>query len=109
MEFAILIGIFVIAAILFWTLWRAARPSAPPVPPAPPPDGGAPAHAPWCFVGADLTGRWCIKTPEAGLCPADRTFHSRAECEMKTASASPLGITQDHNTTMIPIAGLAIA
>ena len=63
----------------------------------------------WCFVGEDLTGRWCVKTPEEGLCPKQRVFQSRSECEMKTASASPLGINQNHDTTMIPIAGLSIA
>jgi hypothetical protein len=63
----------------------------------------------WCFVGEDLTGRWCVKTPEEGLCPKQRVFQSRSECEMKTASASPLGINQHHDTTMIPIAGLSIA
>jgi hypothetical protein len=63
----------------------------------------------WCFVGEDMTGRWCVKTPEEGLCPKQRVFQSRSECEMKTASASPLGINQHHDTTMIPIAGLSIA
>jgi hypothetical protein len=63
----------------------------------------------WCFVGEDLTGRWCVKTPEEGLCPKKRVFQSRSECEMKTASASPLGINRPHDTTMIPIAGLSIA
>jgi len=63
----------------------------------------------WCFVGEDLTGRWCVKTPEEGLCPTKRVFQSRSECERKTASASPLGINQTHDTTMIPIAGLSIA
>ena len=63
----------------------------------------------WCFVGEDLTGRWCVKTPEEDLCPKQRVFQSRSECEMKTASASPLGINQHHDTTMIPIAGLSIA
>jgi len=63
----------------------------------------------WCFVGEDMTGRWCVKTPEEGLCPKQRVFQSRSECEMKTASASPLGINQNHDTTMIPIAGLSIA
>jgi len=63
----------------------------------------------WCFVGSDMTGRWCVKTPEDNLCPSDRVFRSRSECEMKTGSALPLGINQNHDTTMIPIAGLAIA
>jgi len=66
-------------------------------------------HGQWCFVGEDMTGRWCVKTPEEGLCPKQRVFQSRSECEMKTASASPLGINQNHDTTMIPIAGLSIA
>lgn len=107
-------GIVVIVALLTWVLWSSMREwlrfklmGAPPAL-----QGGAPSLSPtgqWCFVGEDLTGRWCVKTPEEGLCPKKRVFSSRSECEMKTASASPLGINQDHNTTMIPIAGLSIA
>jgi hypothetical protein len=112
----ILIGILcIVAAVLLWIAsvylkdWLRARllPSESPPPSsatAPPPSYGQ-----WCFVGEDLTGRWCVKTPEEGLCPIKRSFQSRSECEMKTASASPLGITQQHDTTMIPIAGLSIA
>lgn len=62
----------------------------------------------WCFVGEDMTGRWCVKVPEEGLCPTKRVFVSRTECERKTASASPLGITQDRSTTMIPLSGISL-
>jgi len=107
-------GILVVAALLTWILWSFMRewlrsklitmPSAPVTPSAESLPTGQ-----WCFVGEDLTGRWCVKTPEEGLCPHKRVFSSRSDCEMKTASASPLGINQDHDTTMIPIAGLSIA
>ena len=62
----------------------------------------------WCFVGEDMTGRWCVKVPEEGLCPTKRVFVSRTECERQTASHSPLGITQDHSTTMIPLSGISL-
>jgi hypothetical protein len=107
-------GIIVIAALLTWGIWlymkeqlrsklMATATTSPSSSPSSSPTGQ------WCFVGEDMTGRWCVKTPEEGLCPQKRVFQSRSECEMKTASASPLGINQDHDTTMIPIAGLSIA
>ena len=104
--------ILVIAAVLLWVAWgyckewlrsRIVQLDKEPVSKT-----GEYMHGQWCFVGEDLTGRWCVKTPEEGLCPKKRVFRSRSECEMKTASASPLGINQ-HDTTMIPIAGLSIA
>ena len=109
------VAIIGIAALLTWILWSsmkewlrsklmAAAPSASVTP-----STDSSLTGQWCFVGEDLTGRWCVKTPEEGLCPKKRVFHSRSECEMKTASASPLGINQQHDTTMIPIAGLSIA
>ena len=108
-------GLVTVIALLTWILWSsmkewlrtklmAAAPSASVTPSTDSSPTGQ-----WCFVGEDLTGRWCVKTPEEGLCPTKRVFLSRSECEMKTASASPLGINQQHDTTMIPIAGLSIA
>ena len=101
-----------IAAFITWILWGYMREwlrfklmgSPPPVS-----QKEVTLTGQWCFVGEDMTGRWCVKTPEEGLCPKKRVFQSRSECEMKTASASPLGINQHHDTTMIPIAGLSIA
>ena len=107
-------GLVAVIALLTWIIWSlmkdwlrskimAAATTPTPSSPSSSPTGQ------WCFVGEDLTGRWCVKTPEEGLCPIKRVFSSRSDCEMKTASASPLGINQQHDTTMIPIAGLSIA
>jgi hypothetical protein len=108
-------GLVAVIALLTWIIWSSMKDwlrsklmasAATPTTSATPTNS---ATGQWCFVGEDLTGRWCVKTPEEGLCPKKRVFSSRSECEMKTASASPLGINQQHDTTMIPIAGLSIA
>lgn len=46
----------------------------------------------WCFVGEDLTGRFCVKVPSAKSCSHDRTFGSRSDCEMTPGSHMPAGI-----------------
>lgn len=106
-------GLVAVIALLTWIIWSSMKDwlrsklmaiAATPTTSTTPTN---PTTGQWCFVGEDLTGRWCVKTPEEGLCPKKRVFQSRSECEMKTASASPLGI--NYNTTMIPIAGLSIA
>jgi len=109
-------GILIIAALLTWMLWSSMKEwlrfklmAVPPASRGEGPSSDPSSTGQWCFVGEDLTGRWCVKTPEEGLCPKKRVFSSRSDCEMKTASASPLGINQHHDTTMIPIAGLSIA
>jgi hypothetical protein len=60
----------------------------------------------WCFVGEDLTGRFCVKVPSAELCPKSRAFPTRDECEMVKASPMPLTIQENNGTTAIPLAGL---
>lgn len=60
----------------------------------------------WCFVGEDLTGRFCVKVPSAELCPKMRAFPTRDECEMVKASPMPLTIQENNGTTAIPLAGL---
>ncbi len=60
----------------------------------------------WCYVGEDLTGRFCVKVPSPELCPKARAFRTRAECEMVTASPMPLTIQQNRGSTSIPLAGL---
>jgi hypothetical protein len=100
------IALIVYFGIKYWNSATAAPAAAPEAAPAAP---AAEVPEYWCFVGEDLTGRWCVKTPEDGLCPKDRSFRRRMDCERVTASASPLGVNQQHDTTMIPIAGLSIA
>jgi hypothetical protein len=50
----------------------------------------------WCFVGEDLTGRFCVKVPSPQSCSHDRTFGSRSDCEMTPASHMPAGIVTDN-------------
>lgn len=100
----VLLGLYVVVVVIYIGVkyWRNRTAATAAVPAT-----AAPEH--WCFVGEDLTGRWCVKTPEDGLCPQERAYRRRADCERVTASASPLGVNQKHDTTMIPIAGLSIA
>jgi len=110
--FFILIAAIGLAGILLWMFrpyFQKVPSTVPPSPPPTPSSADSLSGGQWCFVGSDMTGRWCVKTPESDLCPSDRAFRSRSECEMKTGSALPLGINQKHDTTMIPIAGLTIA
>ena len=60
----------------------------------------------WCFVGEDLTGRFCVKVPSVELCPKNRAFKTRNDCEMVTASPMPLTLQENSGTTSIPLAGL---
>jgi hypothetical protein len=59
----------------------------------------------WCYVGEDLTGRFCVKVPEAELCPKARAFQTRSECEMVQASPLPLTVQQDRGMTGLMLAG----
>ena len=108
----VILGVIFVTCILLWIIWQYIRDWLRSQMQEAAPSKTNPedfVRGQWCFIGEDLTGRWCVKTPEEGLCPKQRVFQSRSECEMKTASASPLGINQNHDTTMIPIAGLSIA
>lgn len=49
----------------------------------------------WCFVGEDLSGRYCVKVPSDATCTSDRLFKRRDECEMVKGSHMPAGITRD--------------
>jgi hypothetical protein len=50
----------------------------------------------WCFVGEDMTGRYCVKVPSPGSCDADRRYYTRLECEMNLANAMPAGVITNH-------------
>jgi hypothetical protein len=60
----------------------------------------------YCYVGEDLTGRFCVKVPDAELCPSERAFRTRAECEMVKASPMPLTVQTERGTKAIPLSGL---
>jgi hypothetical protein len=46
----------------------------------------------WCFVGEDMTGRYCVKVPGPKSCDPDRRYYTRLECEMNLANAMPAGV-----------------
>ena len=59
----------------------------------------------WCFVGEDLTGRFCVKVPSEQSCDRDRTYGSRSACEMTQASHMPAGILTNNGAGMLPLSG----
>jgi len=63
----------------------------------------------WCFVGEDLVGRWCVAVPKPDLCPRERSFGSRSDCELTPANHMPAGLVQNNGTSMLPLAKASIA
>ncbi len=57
----------------------------------------------WCFVGEDVTGRWCVKVPSEHACDPNRTFTEQSECELVQASPMPLGVIEQGGARMQPI------
>jgi len=49
----------------------------------------------WCFVGEDLSGRYCVKVPSHKACNSDRSFYTREDCELISGSHMPGGIMQN--------------
>jgi hypothetical protein len=60
----------------------------------------------WCFVGEDLTGRWCVKVPHHSSCTPERIYKTRSECELVTASNSPLGVIKNGGADQTLLAAL---
>jgi len=56
----------------------------------------------WCFVGEDLTGRYCVKVPSADSCDSNRVFESRSDCELQKANHLPAGVVNE-NGTLAPL------
>lgn len=56
----------------------------------------------WCFVGEDVTGRWCVKVPQPDACSSERLFSSRPGCELVAASPLPLGLVAKGGAEMNP-------
>ena len=65
------------------------------------PDGGFGEN--WCFVGEDVTGRWCVKVPRPDACSPERLFSSRPGCELVPASPLPLGLVAKGGAEMNPL------
>jgi hypothetical protein len=57
----------------------------------------------WCFVGEDVTGRWCVKVPQPDACSPERLFSSRPGCELVPASPLPLGLVAKGGAAMNPL------
>ncbi len=68
-------------------------------------DAGAvhPDSESWCFVGEDLTGRYCVKVPSAGSCDASRTYKTRQDCELVPAQHLPASIVTKQGAGALPL------
>ena len=62
----------------------------------------------WCFVGEDLTGRYCLKVPSDHACEPRRLFGSLKDCELVPASHMPAGVVQDGGASMRPLRSMFI-
>lgn len=76
---------------------------APPLTPPQPPASVHPDTEAWCFVGEDLTGRYCVKVPSAKSCDAGRTYRSRQDCEMVPAQHLPAGVVTQQGAGILPL------
>jgi hypothetical protein len=90
-----------LAAFNVWDWLPSNKPAAMPAAPA---TTATRDMANWCFVGEDLTGRWCVRVPDERACDADRLFASRADCELVQGNALPAGIVQNNGVNMLSLA-----
>ena len=58
----------------------------------------------WCFVGEDLSGRYCVRVPSDKQCTSERLFHSRVDCEMAAANHLPAGVLTHNGDKYVPLA-----
>lgn len=63
----------------------------------------------WCFVGEDLTGRYCVLVPTPESCPTERRFQSRGDCELTSAMHLPAGIAKNQGIGIQPLSTLSFA
>lgn len=59
----------------------------------------------WCFVGEDMTGRWCVRVPHRGACDPERAYSSQSDCELTNASRLPLGTNMESGARVAPFMG----
>ena len=71
------------------------NPEPEPEPEAKPSVPKAPKKETWCFVGEDLSGRYCVQVPSEKACTSDRVHPSRSACEMVISSHMPAGIMRN--------------
>ena len=70
----------------------------------------SPPPVAWCFVGEDLTGRYCVKVPSAKSCDRTRVFNSQQDCELKNGNALPAGVVSPHDgRKMTPLSSGVLA
>jgi hypothetical protein len=77
----------------------------PPIEPPQPPPAVHPdtVKDAWCFVGEDVTGRYCVNVPSAKSCEPSRIYSSRQECEMVPGHALPAAISTKQGAASIPL------
>lgn len=62
----------------------------------------------WCFVGEDLSGRYCVKVPNDSACSKDRVYNSRTDCQMAAANHLPAGVVNSHAVGIQPLSTMNI-
>jgi len=62
----------------------------------------------WCFVGEDLSGRYCVKVPTTSACTKERVYQSNTDCQMAAANHMPAGIINSHDVKMKPLSTMNI-
>ena len=60
----------------------------------------------WCFVGEDLSGRYCVKVPSETACSSERTFNSRSSCELTPANNMITGTVRNGGIGIQPLSSM---
>ena len=60
----------------------------------------------WCFVGEDLSGRYCVKVPSETSCSSERTFNSRSSCELTPANNMITGAVRNGGIGIQPLSSM---
>jgi hypothetical protein len=60
----------------------------------------------WCFVGEDLSGRYCVKVPSEIACSSERTFNSRSSCELTPANNMITGAVRNGGIGIQPLSSM---
>ena len=62
----------------------------------------------WCFVGEDLSGRYCVRVPSEHECEPARHYPSRSACELTPAQHLPAGVQRDGGAAMRALSSMRI-
>jgi hypothetical protein len=100
----------IIIAIALWKLgYLSSTSSVFPVStstlPPPIPESAVQKEETWCFVGEDMTGRWCVRVPHRGACDPERAYSRQSDCELTNASRLPLGTNMEGGARVAPFMG----